>query len=115
MCRNLLLSLRSRLLSSLQLLPRLVLPTLLLSMLAACDSLTTLDGRPVVELAAASPTRRLLEPCAGPQQLPNRAIRRSEAARAWGRDRAALVECGERHDAVVTYYQERDSGLADVK
>jgi hypothetical protein len=31
--------------------------------------------------------------------------------RYWSRDRAALVECGARHDALIAYYQDRDTRL----
>src|SRR5215203_5745609 len=91
---------------------RFLLLALTFSTLAACNTLTTLDGRPVEELSAASPTQRLLRPCAEPQQLPRRAISRSEVVRAWARDRVSLADCGDRHDAVVQFYAERDAGLA---
>ena len=92
---------------------QLALATMLFSMLGACASSTTFDAAPVAQLQNAQPDARLLEPCLGPVRLPrNRDMSREEASRAWGRDRARLVDCGERHDATVQFYQERDAALA---
>jgi hypothetical protein len=32
--------------------------------------------------------------------------------RLWSRDRAALIDCGDRHEATVGFYHRRDAGLA---
>lgn len=35
-----------------------------------------------------------------------------EVERAWGQDRASLVDCGARHEATVSFYRNRDARLA---
>jgi hypothetical protein len=90
--------------------PLLVLLSLLT--LAACNSSTRLDGRPVLELRNAAPPVELTRPCDEPQRLPRGGLTQAQAVRLWARDRKALVDCGERFDATIQFYEERDAGLA---
>lgn len=86
--------------------------------LASCGSTDSLDRsrtEPVKELAgekAANAPGDLDKPCERPARLPERDLGAGETERLWGRDRAALVECGDRHAANVRWRQKRDAGLA---
>jgi hypothetical protein len=44
--------------------------------------------------------------CAEPQQLPERVMTQAEVELAWGRDRAALRFCRDRHGALVVWVKE---------
>ena len=99
-------------------------------MLAACNVSTRsvdavqetakLDAR----LPDVKPAAELLRKCERPVRLTTRPgrkapIRKMSAGaveRAWRGDRAALVECGDRKQAVQDFYAARDAGLAgDIK
>ena len=80
---------------------------------AGCGSLTVgMDAKPVVELIGAAVPGVLSVPCDKPVGLPDAAMSAGAVERTWGRDRTALVSCGLKHQAVVSFYSERDRGLA---
>jgi hypothetical protein len=84
---------------------------------ASCASTGSPDSsrtRPVRELAgaAAQAPGDLDAPCERPQRLPERDLSAGEVERYWGRDRASLSACGDRHEANVRWRQARDAGLA---
>ena len=63
----------------------------------------------------AQPDKKVTASCAAPVDLPDRALSAGEVERFWGEDRANLVQCSAMHEAVLTFYQMRDSGLARKK
>ena len=65
------------------------MPTGCLCLLAACSGSTPADLAPPPEALTAS--------CAVPLALPARDATQAEVERWWGRDRAELRACGERH------------------
>lgn len=78
----------------------------LLSALTGCSG-STVFVEPVVPNAP----KELARDCPRPVLLPERTITQSEAEKFWGRDRAALVTCRDRHGALRDYYTGRDSKL----
>jgi hypothetical protein len=84
---------------------------------ASCASTGSPDSsrtRPVRELAgaAAQAPGDLDKPCERPQRLPGRDLSAGDVERFWGRDRASLSACGDRHAANVRWRRARDAGLA---
>lgn len=67
----------------------------LLSGLTACAASTSGDIQP--------PPASLMVACAQPQALPVRDVQQAEAEVFWGRDRAALRDCAERHALLVQH------------
>jgi len=69
---------------------------------------------PLTELKSvkASPPADTVKPCEAPVLIPSGALSAGATERLWGRDRAALASCGAKHIAVVTFYRNRDAGLA---
>jgi hypothetical protein len=67
--------------------------------------------RPVRELAQSAAPGDLDAPCARPVRLSG-ALGAGAVERLWGRDRASLVACGDRHAANVRWRLRRDAGLA---
>lgn len=51
------------------------------------------------------PPTALVAPCDEPTQLPVRTLTQAEVEVAWGRDRAALRACGERHGLLVRWVE----------
>lgn len=49
--------------------------------------------------------------CPDPAQLPNGPMKQRDVERYWSRDRASLIECGDRHAALREFYQQRDGAL----
>ena len=74
--------------------------TLLLFPLISCGNLSAND----VKLPEASPSLTL--PCRPPTSLPDRDLRQSEVAIAWGRDRRSLRECAGKHQGLVEYSED---------
>jgi hypothetical protein len=96
---------------------RLMLPIAALAstLLASCASTGSPDSsrtRPVRELARSVAPGDLDAPCARPVRLGGAALGAGEVERLWGRDRASLVTCGDRHAANVRWRLRRDAGLA---
>lgn len=60
----------------------------------------------------ARPSPQLIQSCSSPVDLPERDMSAGEVERAWGQDRASLVDCGARHEATVSFYRNRDARLA---
>lgn len=76
-----------------------------LSLLAACgESIGSIEPPKLV-----SPSVSLTKPCTRPVLLPERAMSQSEVEARWVRDRANLITCGERHQALTEFYRSRDS------
>jgi hypothetical protein len=69
-------------------------PLLALTLFAGCRD--TAD-------AVQPPPAALVDPCPRPQALPPAGLTQAQAEVLWGRDRAALVECRDRHRAMVTW------------
>ena len=63
--------------------------------LTACLGSTAADVEP--------PPASLVVPCQEPQRLPVRTVTQGEGEVFWGRDRAALRDCGERHGLLVAW------------
>jgi hypothetical protein len=94
-----------------------MIATLASMLLASCASTGSPDSsrtEPVRELGAkeADAPGDLDKPCERPTKLPPRALAAGEVERLWGRDRVALVSCGDRHAANVRWRERRDLGLA---
>jgi hypothetical protein len=53
--------------------------------------------------AARLPPEGLLQPCAGPVDLPDRGLGDQEIEVLWGRDRTALRDCAARHDGLASW------------
>lgn len=76
--------------------------------LTACGaSISAIDQAPVLE----DPPEEFVEACLPPQVLPRRAMTQAEVETLWRRDRENLRECGVTFDALVAFYQKRDSAL----
>jgi hypothetical protein len=71
-------------------------PLLALTLFAGCRD--TAD-------AVQPPPAALVDPCPRPQALPPAGLTQAEAEVLWGRDRAALAGCGDRHAALVVWAQ----------
>ena len=71
------------------------------SLLAFACLLTGCGASTSVEVLPPPPS--LIEPCALPVDLPDRALDDREIEIHWGRDRSALRACGGRHAALATY------------
>lgn len=83
--------------------------------LQACVSTGSPDSSrtsAVRELASSIAPGDLDAPCDRPTKLAGRAMAAGEVERLWGRDRVALVTCGDRHAANVRWRRKRDSGLS---
>lgn len=79
-------------------------------LLTACSASTgyadkSLSVRPQLQASDAT----LTKPCEKPVLI--RSSKQRDVELAWGKDRAALVDCGKRHNALVGYYQTRDREL----
>jgi hypothetical protein len=79
----------------------------LLVLTACADSITAIDGAPVLKPAPTKLTAACLEPI----DLPNRALTQAEVETLWRRDREALTDCGIGKAEVVAYYVDRDRRL----
>ena len=66
--------------------------------LAACATRSPVS----VPVRLATLPQSLLLPCADPVSLPDRDLDTAETVRLWGRDRAALGDCRDRHDALTS-------------
>jgi hypothetical protein len=53
--------------------------------------------------AVQPPPAALVDPCPRPQALPPAGLTQAQAEVLWGRDRAALAGCGDRHAALAAY------------
>ena len=95
----------------------------LASTLTACAGFRGLDNqdqgpqletKPIAALReyAAKPPRALIKDCPDPKFLPTRALSAGQVERSWGADRAHLVECKRRHQALRRFYQNRDEYLS---
>jgi hypothetical protein len=78
------------------------------------DSSRTTSVRELAGAAAQAPGD-LDKPCERPQRLPERDLSAGEVERFWGRDRASLAACGDRHAANVRWRERRDDGLAGAR
>lgn len=58
------------------------------------------------DAALAPPPEALVAICAAPQGVPLRALTEAEVVGLWRRDRAALMECGERHAGLAAWAAE---------
>lgn len=79
----------------------------LLVLTACADSITRIDGGPVLRTAPDEVTGA----CLVPATLPNRALTQAEVETLWRRDREALTDCGLTKAAVVAFYLDRDTRL----
>ncbi|MCC2110945.1 MAG: dehydrogenase [Hyphomicrobiales bacterium] len=77
--------------------------------MAACVASSPSVDPPKPQLA--SPPVELTRACAGPAELPDRALKGHEVERYWFRDRASLAVCKRRHGGLVRFYLKRDRGL----
>jgi hypothetical protein len=62
--------------------------------------------------AGLQPPAALTKPCDDVGDLPAGALSAGVVERLWARDRAALADCGTRHDETVQFYAERDRRLS---
>lgn len=83
----------------------------LLVLTACADSITSIDGAPVLRPAP----DEIAQACALPASLPNRALTQSEVETLWRQDREGLTDCGVTKAAVIAYYQDRDRRLTVVE
>lgn len=65
----------------------------LLFPLTACDDYGSIPETP----------KPLEQPCQRPTELPNRGMAQAEVETAWRTDRLALLDCGERHKALIDF------------
>lgn len=70
----------------------------LLSALTLCAGCERPD-----DAVLAPPPAALVEPCAGPQGVPLRALTEAEVVGLWRRDRAALTDCTQRHGGLAAW------------
>ncbi len=78
----------------------LTLGACLASMLASCAHSTRFVASPSL-----APPESLIRPCEPPRRLPAGGLSAAEVARLWGRDRAALAVCANRHEALARFAQ----------
>lgn len=71
----------------------------------------SVERAPVAAPRLDPPPTALVEPCARPAPLPDRAMTRAEAAKGWARDRINLATCADRHSALSTFIADRDGRL----
>lgn len=57
------------------------------------------------------PPPSLVQACARPVALPERALTAAEVESLWARDAAALIQCGLEKAALISFYRDRDSRL----
>jgi len=55
------------------------------------------------EITVPAPEQAVLEPCAGPVLLPDRALEDLETEAFWRRDRIRLVDCRDKHKILAAY------------
>ena len=80
---------------------------------AASPPSVSIDAKPVLQLAEAKPPTALLEPCQSPVDLRGyQGLSAGPVERLWFVDRENLVDCKARKDALQSFYQSRDTGLA---
>lgn len=91
---------------------RLAMTTALVSMLTACGASMSLDKAPVTQLKRAGPPADLTVPCDRPSTITNSPQSAGAVERGWAEDRAHLAACADRHAASISFYRERDAGLA---
>lgn len=82
--------------------------TSLLCPLMACSASTKFVASPP---SLSHPPGSFEMDCADPVQLPNGPMKQRDVERHWSRDRASLIECGDRHAALRDFYQQRDGAL----
>jgi hypothetical protein len=92
--------------------PMLALASTLVASCASTGSPDSSRTRPVRELAKSAAPGDLDAPCARPVKLGAHALGAGDVERLWGRDRASLMTCGDRHAANVRWRLRRDAGLA---
>ena len=85
------------------------MPAALALALSACATSTTFVSEPP---RLDPPPADLTRPCGDPVRLAEGGLTAGEVAGLWGRDRASLVLCRDRHGALVRYYETRDAALA---
>lgn len=82
-------------------------------LLTACGGSTAFDrlAATTAGVDVRAPDSALTAPCPGPAALPARALTQAEVERYWGRDRAGLAVCRDRHSGLVRFYATRDAAL----
>jgi len=55
----------------------------------------------------------MTQECNAPVTLPDTALTQAQVVEHWLTDRAELMECGARHDALIDWYEQRDTALGD--
>ncbi len=78
-----------------------------LTLTACADSISRVDGAPILQ----SPPLELTVSCETPSSLPRRALTQAEVETLWRADREALAQCGLTKEALVEFYAKRDRGL----
>ena len=77
------------------------------SMLTGCGGSTVSSEPPRLEPAPSE----LTAPCEKPVRIPG-PLGRGATESYWLKDRANLVTCADRHDALIEFYEDRDSRIA---
>lgn len=79
-----------------------------LSVLTACgESIGSVEPPTLME-----PPSEFTQPCSRPVKLPERPLTQLEVETNWIEDRGRLISCAERHEAIVAFYEDRDSRIA---
>lgn len=55
------------------------------------------------------PPTDLTDPCSSPTQIPDNEITQLQAEKYWGSDRRSLIICKNRNEALIEFYDNRDS------
>ena len=89
----------------------------LLSVLPACAVSTRSDRLVVPPVAPrlAKPDSVLVQKCAGPVDIGDKALTQADVERLWISDRQRLLTCVRRHLALRDFYADRDGRLAVQK
>jgi hypothetical protein len=58
------------------------------------------------------PDSALVQKCAGPVDIGDKALPQARLEQLWITDRARLLACIQRHIALVDFYGDRDAGLS---
>lgn len=78
-----------------------------LSVLVACSESIGFVEPPML----AGPPLEFSQQCSRPVDLPNRELTQSDVETYWITDRSELISCGERHQAIVDFYRDRDDRI----
>lgn len=86
----------------------------------ACNASTRSEGEKVVAETAKLDERlpeqkapaELRRKCDDPVVIPHGKLNAGPLERMWRKDRIALVECGEKHQRVIEFYEDRDARIA---